>query len=105
MIWSVQFIGACMQHVPARIKCPPCSGTPSVRTHALIGQSLAEFAISLPILLLLIVGALDLGRVYFAQMTVTNAARVAARWGAAYPPRPCNGCTITCTGTCATGNP
>ncbi len=49
------------------------------------GQSLVEFAVSLPILLLLIVGTVDLGRLYFAYMSVTNAARQGARWGAAYP--------------------
>jgi Flp pilus assembly protein TadG len=49
------------------------------------GQSLVEFAITLPILLLIMVGILDLGRVYFAYISLTNAAREGARWGAAHP--------------------
>jgi Flp pilus assembly protein TadG len=45
------------------------------------GQSLAEFAILLPILLILALGAVDYGRVYFAYISVTNAARNGAQYG------------------------
>ena len=41
-------------------------------------QSLVEFALILPILLLLIGATLDLGRLYYSQITVTNAAREGA---------------------------
>jgi Flp pilus assembly protein TadG len=43
------------------------------------GQSVAEVAISLPFLVLLFCGLLDLGRAYYAEITVTDAARDGAR--------------------------
>ena len=46
------------------------------------GQDLMEFALVLPILLLIIFGVLDLGRLFHSAITVTNAARVGARFGA-----------------------
>lgn len=42
------------------------------------GQALVELAIITPILLLLLLGAIDLGRVFYAQMTVNDAAREGA---------------------------
>lgn len=42
------------------------------------GQALVELAIILPIMLLLLLAALDLGRMYYARITVVNAARSAA---------------------------
>lgn len=44
------------------------------------GQSLVEFALVLPILILMLVGTLDLGRVVLANDTVSTAAREAARY-------------------------
>jgi PKD repeat protein len=49
------------------------------------GQSLVELALVLPILLLLVAGALDLGRVFFASVTITNAAREGAMQAAKTP--------------------
>lgn len=46
------------------------------------GQDLMEFALVLPFLLLIIFGVLDLGRLFHSAITVTNAARVGARFGA-----------------------
>ena len=43
------------------------------------GQGLVEFAILLPLLILIIFGVLDLGRAFFAQVALANAARVGAR--------------------------
>ncbi len=43
------------------------------------GQALVEFALVLPILLLLLVAIFDLGRAAFAYNTLTNAAREGAR--------------------------
>lgn len=43
------------------------------------GQSLVEFALVLPILLLLIVAIVDFGWVFMAKITVNNAAREGAR--------------------------
>ena len=45
------------------------------------GQSLVEFAIVLPLLMLIVFGVLDLGRAFFALVTITNAAREGARFG------------------------
>ena len=42
------------------------------------GQSLVELALVLPILLLLVAGALDLGRLYYSQITITKAAKEGA---------------------------
>jgi Flp pilus assembly protein TadG len=43
------------------------------------GQSLVEFALALPIILLLFMGIFDFGRAIFAYNTVSNAARDGAR--------------------------
>lgn len=43
------------------------------------GQALVEFALAIPIVLLLMLGILDLGRAVYAYNTVSNAARSAAR--------------------------
>ncbi|OGO18769.1 MAG: hypothetical protein A2Z14_06360 [Chloroflexi bacterium RBG_16_48_8] len=45
------------------------------------GQELVEFAIVLPLLLLVTFGVLDLGRIFHAAITITNAAREGARYG------------------------
>ena len=44
------------------------------------GQTLVEFAIILPVLLMLMMGVFDLGRVVYANDMVSNAAREAARF-------------------------
>ncbi len=43
------------------------------------GQSLVEFALVVPLLLLLIIGVAELGRAWMAQNVVTGAAREAVR--------------------------
>jgi hypothetical protein len=50
------------------------------------GQSLVEFAILSPVLLLLVMGLLDLGRGYYFEVVSTDAARDAARFGSGYMP-------------------
>ena len=45
------------------------------------GQDLVEFAILLPLLLLLIFGIFDLGRLFHAGIAITSAAREGARFG------------------------
>ena len=42
------------------------------------GQSLVELALVLPVLLLLVLAAVDLGRIFFARIAVANAAREGA---------------------------
>jgi hypothetical protein len=49
------------------------------------GQSMVEFALLLPFLILLIVGVFDLGRAFFSLITITNAAREGARYGTMHP--------------------
>jgi TadE-like protein len=49
------------------------------------GQSLAEFAIVLPVFLLILAGIVDFGMGLYSQMTVINAAREGARLGVVQP--------------------
>jgi len=62
------------------------------------GQGLVELAVVLPLLLLVLLGAIDLGRVFFAYASISNAAyeaaRQAARGGYLYQP-----CVLNTTGT------
>src|ERR1700704_3810842 len=50
------------------------------------GQAIVETALLLPILMLLVMGTADLGRVFYYSIAVTNAAREAARQGTYYDP-------------------
>jgi Flp pilus assembly protein TadG len=47
-----------------------------------IGQATVELAVTLTLLLLVLVGALDLGRAFFSYVSIVNAAREGARYGA-----------------------
>jgi Flp pilus assembly protein TadG len=49
------------------------------------GQSLVEFALISPVLLLLLVGVLDLGRAFYIQTALQNAAREGTRYGSVHP--------------------
>lgn len=53
--------------------------SPSVRRSCERGQGLTEFALVLPIFLLLIFGIVDAGRLVFTYNTIANAARGGAR--------------------------
>lgn len=44
------------------------------------GQSVLELALLLPVLMLILVGAVDLGRIVQAQVVINNAARVGAQY-------------------------
>jgi Flp pilus assembly protein TadG len=48
------------------------------------GAAAVEFAIILPILLVLTLGALDLGHMYYIDHLITNASREGARYAAKY---------------------
>ena len=52
-----------------------CNRTISNKT----GESLVEFALVLPLFVLLIVGVFDLGRAFFAFIAISNAAREGTR--------------------------
>ena len=62
------------------------------------GQGLVEFAIVLPVLLLILVAAVDVGRLFSAYVTIQNAAKEGAFFGASRPE-----CTTPGTG-CADPN-
>ena len=49
------------------------------------GQSLIEFALVLPLLLVLILGAMDLGRMFYTKIVLTNTAREGANYLAYFP--------------------
>jgi len=49
------------------------------------GQSLTEFALILPVLVLLVMAILDFGRAVYAYSVVANAAREGARFAAVSP--------------------
>lgn len=49
------------------------------------GQSMVELALVLPVLLLLLLIAIDFGRLFASWITLNNAARVAANYAAANP--------------------
>ena len=44
------------------------------------GQGLVEFALILPVLLLLVIGALDIGRAFYMKVILENAAREGANY-------------------------
>jgi uncharacterized protein (UPF0333 family) len=48
-------------------------------------QALIEFALLLPIMLLLVLGAMDFGRMFFLKMSLINAAREGANYLAFFP--------------------
>lgn len=50
--------------------------------HSEYGGALLELAVGLPLLLLLAIGVADYARLYYAGITVTNAARAGAVYGA-----------------------
>lgn len=52
------------------------------------GQSLVEFALVLPIFLLILSGIMDFGFLLYSRMTVINAAREGARVGITYSETP-----------------
>jgi len=54
-------------------------------------QALVEFALLLPILLLLVMGARDFGRMFYTKMILTNAAREGANYLAYFPEDANNG--------------
>ena len=55
------------------------------RRRSLQGQSLVELALILPVVILIVAAAVDLGRVYFSWVNLTSAARVGAAYAASNP--------------------
>lgn len=48
------------------------------------GQSMVEMALVLPILLLILLGITEFGRIYYTQLAITNGARAGARYAAVH---------------------
>jgi hypothetical protein len=57
-------------------------GTKSREGHSTSGQALVEFALILPLLLVLLLGVADFGRVFQAEIVIESASRAAAEAGA-----------------------
>ena len=55
-----------------------------LRTRPSRGQALVEFALILPLLALLLVMAIDFGRVFFGRIAIENAARIGADFAAGH---------------------
>lgn len=69
-----------MQPTPSRLRAlyrGAASSRPS-RHHHPRGQALVELALILPVMLVLFGSALDLGRLYYSQITINNAAKEGA---------------------------
>lgn len=49
------------------------------------GANLVEMALMAPLLILLVVGVIDLGRAFFSYIAITNSAREGARYGVKLP--------------------
>ena len=54
------------------------------------GQALVELAMIAPVLIILMLGAIDFGRVYFAYVSVTNGARTGADYAVANCDQTCD---------------
>lgn len=78
-------LGQWARRTPAPPAAPDGVASIPSRRRRSRGQSLVELALILPVLLFLVAGALDLGRVFFATITVTNAAREGAMQAAKTP--------------------
>jgi hypothetical protein len=65
-------------HVDRRPKTPGSNGSRR-------GQSLVEFAISVPLVLLMLLFGIDFGRVFLGWVTLNNTVREAANYAALYP--------------------
>lgn len=69
------------QRAPARLRSPV--GRPSRARSR--GQALVEFALILPIMLFLLVIAIDFGRLFYLNIGINNGAREGAAYGAKVP--------------------
>ncbi len=56
------------------------------------GQALLELALVAPVLLILLGGAIDLGRLFYAKISIADAAREGALWAAQHPNSWMQGC-------------
>jgi len=66
------------------------------------GSALVELAVALPFLVLVFVATIDFGRVFYASIALTNAARAGAQYGAHNTVQSTNIATMQTTATGAT---
>ena len=88
------------------------------RNDARSGQGIVELAISMPLLLLLMLGTIDIGRVFYDYVQLRNAVREGAGYGARMPSDTAGitlrvnrhgipagtSVSVACTGDCTTTN-
>jgi Flp pilus assembly protein TadG len=67
---------------PASDHSSPVATSDSSRGH---GQALVEFALVLPVMMLVLLVAIDFGRLFFSYVQITNAAREGAAYGISAP--------------------
>ena len=71
---------------PAVSRAVPLAAAAAARLrHATAGQAMVEFALILPLLVLIAFGILDLGRVFYTYEALANATREGARYCALHP--------------------
>jgi hypothetical protein len=68
-----------------RVRTPGGGGLPRGKRAGGRGQGLVEFAISLPVVLLMVLFGVDFGRVFVGWISLTNAVREAANFAALNP--------------------
>ena len=68
------------------------------------GQALVELAMIAPILIILMLGVIDYGRVYFAYVSVTNGARIGADYAASGPTQAADTAAIKAAALTDTGD-
>jgi Flp pilus assembly protein TadG len=69
------------------------------------GGALVEMALVLPVLVLVFVGTIDFGRVFYASQALNNAARAGAQYGAHTPARSGDFAGMKSTAEAATNTP
>ena len=81
-----------MKRYPSLTSAPaarPSTSGPKDRRRRSRGQSLVEFAVVFPVFILVLFGIIEFGFMLYSQMTVSNAAREAARVSVV-DPDPCS---------------
>ena len=81
-----------------------CGRRHSLRHRRPAGAAMVEFALILPLLLLLVFGAVNFGALMFDQSVITNAAREGARWAAVHS-SPASGSSCTNSFSSAPADP
>jgi Flp pilus assembly protein TadG len=75
------------------------------RRNSSAGGALVELALVLPVLVLVFVGTIDFGRVFYASQSLVNAARAGFQYGAHTPARSADLAGMKTTAEAATNSP